>query len=49
MNIEQTLDKIRDAISQCDASEKDLFEALDCEAEGWRMRLQELEDEDEGL
>ena len=47
MTVDQVLKIIRDAVGSCTASERELFEALDAEAEGWRMRLQELDDEDE--
>jgi hypothetical protein len=49
MNVEQVLQQVRDAISESDRSisEKDLYEALVAEAEGWKMRLEELEAEEE--
>lgn len=44
--IEAMLDEIRKAISRCNASEKECYEELVGEAEGWQMRLEELEDVD---
>lgn len=41
------IDSIRATISQCDASEREVFEALMSESEGWEMRLQELDDDDD--
>ncbi|MGV3664285.1 MAG: hypothetical protein ACO1TE_29200 [Prosthecobacter sp.] len=48
-DIEACLEKIRDAINSVPAtiSEHELTEALVAESEGWRMRLQELEDDGE--
>lgn len=37
----------RRIIAECDASEEEVYEALVDESEGWRMRLEELEDDDE--
>lgn len=45
--IDAMLEAIRQAVSRCTASERDTFEALVVEAEGWKMRLEELEAEDE--
>jgi hypothetical protein len=47
MNIREALNEIRRIMSRCNASEKELYEALCEEAEGWQMRLQELQEEDE--
>lgn len=49
MNLKETLEAVRDAVGKCDrrVTEIELMRALDAEAEGWRMRLQELEDEQE--
>lgn len=41
-SIRRMLDEIRGAIGRCSASEKDTYEALATEAEGWKMRLEEL-------
>jgi hypothetical protein len=41
----QVVDQVRDIIGSSDCDEKDLYELLLSEAEGWRMRLDELEDE----
>lgn len=46
MTIKQMLEEIRKIIGQCKADEKSTMEALVDEAEGWKMRLQELEDEE---
>ena len=46
MNIEEVMRAVRDAIGRHTGDERDLYEALEAEAEGWRMRLQELEDEE---
>jgi hypothetical protein len=42
MKIEEMLSAIGDIIGRCEASELEVYEALLEEAEGWRMRLQEL-------
>lgn len=42
--IEAMLEKIRDAVAACKASEVDILDALVSEAEGWKMRLEEMED-----
>jgi hypothetical protein len=47
MDISEMLTQIRRAIQRCDANERELYEALVAEAEGWRMRLEELDEEDE--
>jgi len=44
--IDRMLDKVRKALYECareGVSEKDCYEALTSESEGWKMRLQELE------
>ena len=43
----QMLEKIRDIIAQCDVPEEDVYSALVGESFGWRMRLEELEHEEE--
>lgn len=48
MNTKQVVEKVRDVIAEHDGDERELLEALDAEAEGWRMRLQELESEGGG-
>lgn len=48
MNTEEVLQAVRDALGRHVGDERELMEALDAEAEGWRMRLAELGDEDEG-
>jgi hypothetical protein len=49
MTIEQMLDQIRSVMAKCKAPEKEVYEALCCEAEGWEMRLRELEDGEDDL
>ncbi len=46
-NLSDTIDKVRNAVGDCDLSipEVDLYNALVTEAFGWQMRLEELEDE----
>ena len=46
-NLKDTLDAVRNAVSNCDlsVSEEDLYDALGVEAFGWQMRLEELEKE----
>lgn len=50
MNIKEMIDAIREVVSNTDRSipESDVLTALVAEAEGWKMRLEEIEDE-EGL
>lgn len=45
MSIKQTINAIRSAIARCKATERELYEELVAESEGWKMRLQELYDE----
>jgi hypothetical protein len=45
--IKRMLDEFRASIRRCSASERAVYEALVEEAEGWKMRLDELEEEDE--
>ena len=47
MNIEQMLDAIRDVIGQTIEPELAVMEALVAEADTWRARLGELQDEDD--
>jgi hypothetical protein len=46
MNVQQMIENIRKIISQCTAPEREVFEALMSEADGWEMRLQELKEEE---
>ena len=46
MNTKEVLRVVRDAVSNYTGCEKELYEALDAEAEEWRMRLQEIESEE---
>ena len=46
MNTKQLLEKIRDLMAECTDSEQVMFSALVTESDGWRMRLDEIEDED---
>ena len=46
-DIKTMLEEIRQAMARCTAPEKAVFEALTAEAEGWNMRLEELEDEED--
>ena len=46
MNTQAVLKAVRDAISQHTGDEKELLEELDAEAEGWSMRLEEIEAEE---
>ena len=45
-SIELMLEEVRSAISRCTAYEKSVYEAMCSEADGWKMRLEELESED---
>lgn len=46
MNTKQIIDGIRKLLGQSDGkNERELMEALVSESDGWRMRLQELEEE----
>lgn len=45
MDVKDYIDQIRDTIGRSTCDERALYEALMAEAEGWKMRLQELEDE----
>lgn len=47
--IKEMLEKVRKAISECKAPEKDMYEELVAEAEGWNMRLQEIEEEEKDV
>ncbi len=46
MTMLQVLDAIRKAVAQHRGDEKELLEQLVAEAEGWEMRLDELEIEE---
>lgn len=43
MTTEEVLDKIREIIGRHEGSETELYQELVAEAEGWEMRLDELE------
>jgi hypothetical protein len=43
MKTEQIIEGIRELLGKHQGDERELMEALDAEAEGWRMRLAELE------
>jgi hypothetical protein len=45
LNTEQVLTALRDLPARHEGDERELLEALDSEAEGWRMRLSEPDDE----
>ena len=45
VNTETMIREIRKIISKCTASERELYEVLLNEAEGWEMRLDELEED----
>jgi hypothetical protein len=45
--IDILLDKIRKAMAECNAPELEMLEALVSEADGWEMRLEELEEEED--
>ncbi len=47
MTAKETVDRIRKVISECTDSELALIDELMVEAEGWRMRQKELEEEGE--
>lgn len=44
---EEMLSRIRDAIRQCHCDECAVYAALVEEAESWKMRLEELEEEED--
>ncbi len=46
MTIQEMLKEINRIIAKCEASEKDTYEALVAESEGWSMRLDEIEEEE---
>lgn len=46
MSTKQMIDEIRKIVGRCTASEAACLEALLEEAEGWRMRLEELDEEE---
>ena len=45
--LKETIQAIQDAVSNCDAPERELYEELHALSEGWRMRLDEIEQEEE--
>ena len=47
MTTKEVLEEIRRVMSRHKGSERDLYEELVTEAEGWEMRLQELDAEEE--
>lgn len=47
MTTEEVLKAVRNAVGSHTGDERELYEALEADAEGWRMRLQELDDEDD--
>lgn len=47
MNTEQVLRMINDVIGRHRGDERELLEALNVLSEGWEMRLEELENEEE--
>jgi hypothetical protein len=46
MTTKEVVNEVRRIISKHDGSEGDLLEALMTESEGWKMRLEELEEEE---
>jgi hypothetical protein len=44
--ISKMMEKIRNTIAECKADEKAVLEELVAEAEGWNMRLEEIEQEE---
>jgi hypothetical protein len=46
MTIEQVLEGLRAMMSRCLAGEESLYEALCSEADGWKMRLEEIKNDD---
>lgn len=48
MTVEDGMKQIRKIISQMEGSDREVYESLLCEAEGWQMRIDELDkDEDD--
>lgn len=47
MTTKEVIDAIRKIMAKHDGSEKEFCEALVDESEGWRMRLEELEEEED--
>jgi hypothetical protein len=43
LTVKQVLDGVRDLMGKYAGDERELLEELHAEAEGWRMRLEELE------
>ena len=48
MTVKQGIDEIRRIITKIRCTEKELYEALLSEADGWKMRLEEVADEEDG-
>lgn len=46
MTAKETVDSIRMLISCATCTEREIYEELMAEAEGWKMRLQELDDDE---
>lgn len=47
MTIKEMIAAVRNAISECSADEREVYESLLEEAEGWKMLIKELDDDDE--
>jgi hypothetical protein len=45
--IKKMLNEIRQAIGRCNEPEREVMEELMGEAEGWKMRLEELDEEED--
>lgn len=45
MEISEMLEQIDEIVAKCEGSEIDVMEALEAHSEGWRMRAQELRDD----
>lgn len=46
MNTAEIIEAIRDLLGKHRGDERELMDALDSEAEGWRMRLRELQEDE---
>jgi len=46
MTTKETLEAIRNLLGKHVGNERDLLESLEAESEGWRMRIQELDEEE---
>ena len=47
MNTKELLNQLRKMMAECTDSERHLLEELQAEAEGWNMRLQEMDEDEE--